>query len=444
MDRKIEADQVPRPVLSALRYAMLTALLVGSLASGFYFANRSGSDPLTYGNDFNVYYFASGEVIEGRDPYARRLGVWVPYLYPPLLAEAMIPLAMLPLPIAAYVWFLISVASLLVAGSMSAHLCRRAEDFKINSVGKFESHGGDAAAELPPLMLGAGAVMVVLRFALSNFELGQVNNIVVAFGIAHVYLCWRRKAFWSALALAVATSIKLTPALLIIYHLSRGRVRFALGCASLTAILIAASFLPFGSRAPGAFVEFVNRTVRNGQGFDLSDLGNQSLRGALARLDGRPVDSDPDAQGRIARQPVELLTTIISVLLLGLAIVAARWAGSDIAAAALFFCCMVMLSPLSWKTHFVALILPAAYLIQVARREVRSPLHRVVLAALLAVFVLFNLTSARVVGRVWSEWSDAQSLPFVGALIVYIMVAVSALAWRNTRISPAFKHAGKV
>src|SRR4030095_12947082 len=112
---------------TSVRHSPLTmlsafALLFLFIAGGFYFARRSGADPHHYENDFNVYYFASHEVIEGRDPYQNSLGEWTPYLYLPLLAELIIPLALMPLPAAAYFWFLVSASSLIVAAWMSATL----------------------------------------------------------------------------------------------------------------------------------------------------------------------------------------------------------------------------------------------------------------------------------------------------------------------------------
>ena len=104
------------------RSIALILLAVVILVSGIYFARRSGTDPLTYSNDFNVYYYAAREMTAGRDPYQNSLGDWIAYLYPPLLAEFLIPLAMLPVPVAAYLWFLISAAATLSAAWMSASL----------------------------------------------------------------------------------------------------------------------------------------------------------------------------------------------------------------------------------------------------------------------------------------------------------------------------------
>src|SRR4029077_16583485 len=97
-------------------------LALAVLSSGFYFARKSGTNPQVYSNDFNVYYHAARQILEGGSPYRDSLGEWTPYLYPPLTAEALISLALVPLPVAAYVWFVISAAAVIASIWMLAAL----------------------------------------------------------------------------------------------------------------------------------------------------------------------------------------------------------------------------------------------------------------------------------------------------------------------------------
>ena len=384
-------------------YLPLALLIVAVLFGGIYFASRSGSDARVYTNDFNVYYHAAREVLAGRDPYQDSLRPSTPYLYPPLLSELIVPLALLPLPVAAYVWYLMSVFSILSAAWMAAQT--------------YDGHG-------LRIMIAAGALLMLIRFVLDNFDFGQVNTIVAALSVAHVYFYVKEKKTASALALVIAISIKLTPAILILYHLAKLRLKFVAACLGLLVAISALSFLPFGSRAPAAFTTFVDRTIKNGQGFDLAFSGNQSLRGAVARL-AENSDQKPDMYGgESTRKPVSGTTLAISAALVGLAMIAAAFARTETAAAAPFFCCLVLLSPLSWKAHFVILIFPLAYLI--ARMLEASGKERAYLTGvLIAVFALFNITSPKVFGPEWGEWTDAHSLVCLGALVTY-----SAALWQ--------------
>lgn len=389
-------------------------LLVGCvLASGVYFARRSGTDPQVYSNDFNVYYCAAREVVAGRDPYQRSLGEWTPYIYPPLLAELLVPLAVLPLPLAAYIWFLINAVSIVAAAWMSAMLATERVP----------------ASKAWRAMLAGCALLIVVRFVLDNFNLGQVNPAVAGLAAAHFYLYARDRRKLSAIALVLAASIKLTPALLLVYHVAKLRLKFAAACAALFVAITVISFLPFGASGVNAFRAFANRTVKNEQGYDFAYSGNQSLRGAVARLTNAAVGDEQ------RRSPVNEVTLAISLVMLLLAVFGGAIAKSELGAAAPLSCCLVLVSPLSWKAHFVVLILPAAYLISQARAS--TVVQRFLTGSVLLItFGIFNLTSPRIVGLSAAEWSDAHSLVFAGALLVFVASLVSPLARKFGKAPP--------
>ena len=118
---------------------------------------------------------------------------------------------------------------------------------------------------------------------------------------------------------------------------------------------------------------------------------------------------------------------LISIGFLAAAVFAAVRARRDLAAAAPFFCGMVLLSPLSWKAHYVILILPAAYLLSLASSW--GAARPMVVSVLAVAFVLFNLTSPRVIGLEAAEWADFHSLVVGGALLMFVgCVAWSRLA----------------
>jgi alpha-1,2-mannosyltransferase len=379
-------------------------LVLVVLVAGLYFASRSGADPAHYSNDFNVYYYASHEVIQGRDPYERSLGESTRYLYLPLLSELMIPLALLPLPAAAYIWFLINAASLIAAAWMSASLVDRTADRGVSS---------------PRVITVVLGLIVVVRFALDNFDYGQVNPMVAALAVAHIFLYERKRKLWSAAAFVLAVSIKLTPAILIVYHLARRRFKYAASCFALFGALTALSFAPFGSDSPSAVKTFVSRTIRNEQGFDLSYSGNQSLRGALARL---RADAD-----EAARLPSDALTIAVSLAMLALPVLATILTRNNMAVFASLFCCIALLSPLAWKAHFILFIFPAVFLVSEISSKWGRRRSYAATALLIAAFSLFNLTSPTVMGLSASEWVDSHSLVFAGGILVYAAALLYSL-----------------
>ena len=388
---------------------VLAAVVV--LAAGLYFGQHSGSDFRIYSNDFNVYYFAAREILSGRDPYQYRLGLWTPYLYPPVLAELITPLALLPLPVAAFIWFVISAISIALAAHLASILSREvlAEHGQVRTEPVSTTPGRET-------VVGLVALIVVGRFVLDCFAMGQVNTIVTCLAVAHVYLYWKGRPRLSALALALAAGIKLTPAILIIYHLAKGRIRFAIASSLMLACVLGASFLVFGRGAISAVAAFRRQTIANGQGFDLGYSGNQSIRTAESRALSQPDEA--------RTKPFDSASLAVSCILLLGGIVAARRRTVEVAAAAPIFCCMIMLSPLAWKAHFIALLLPAAFLAARALTPARGLSCRVATLALPATLGLFTLTSRFLIGLPAAEWADRHSLILLGALITYLAVLV--------------------
>lgn len=376
---------------------LILLFLIAVLLSGIYFAGRSGADPNSYSNDFNVYYFAAREILAGYTPYDHSLSAWTPYLYLPLLAELLVPFAGLPLSVAAYLWFLMSAFSIYLAAWMSASLADSKRAIQAGTI--------------------IGALAMLLRFVLDNFDYGQVNTVVAMLAIAHIYFYAKDNKTASMIALALAAAIKLTPLVFIIYHLARRRVKFAAACALLFVAVSALSFAPFGARAGEAFTTFFKRTMQNQQEFNFAYHGNQSLRAAIERWSGNAEVTSPSS----------LMTTVSGIILLILAVVIAVRGRCEIVASAPFFCLAVLLSPLAWKQHFVMLILPITSLLRESLNEKEKPKRYVLLGLLALIFGLFNLTSPKLIGLVAAEWCDAHSLIFMGAMLLYAWSTIHAL-----------------
>jgi hypothetical protein len=419
-----ESIKPPTFKFSPLKLLLLLAVLV----SGIYFAQRSGTNPAEYKNDFNVYYFASQEVLAGRTPYEKSLGEWTPYLYPPLLAELLSPFAFLPLPVAAYLWFLFNVIALVAALRMAMRLVfPDAQEANEPNAGRKLFSGKFALKGRPQTLVAVITLLILMRFVLDNFDYGQVNLIVTALAVAHIYFWVEGKKSLSALMLALAVAIKITPILLLAFHLAKLRLKFALACLALTAALFACGFLPFGAQAGKAFDDFFFRTVNNGQGFNLAYHGNQSMQGAIHRLKGEIQVENPSLPYMKA----------IAIGFLLLAFVAAFVKQNEWAASLPFFCLSVLISPLSWKQHFVILLLPISFLAGRALQETALPAKSLCLTTLGLLFALFNLTSPKVIGVAAAEWCEAQSLIFAGAFTLYLVLIFTPFKARETGMEPA-------
>jgi hypothetical protein len=402
------------PKIFDLKFSpLIFTLLFAVLCGGIYFAKRSGANPQEYKNDFNVYYFAAQEIAAGRTPYENSLGEWTPYLYPPLLAELLVPLAFLPLPMAAYLWFLINATALIAALRMSVKLALGNEP-KTAGASQDEKSGKNPLAPRRSQQIFACSMslLILLRFVLDNFDYGQVNLLVTALAVAHLYFWRQDKKVLAAVALAFAVGLKITPVLLVIFHIAKLRLKYAIACLGLIAALIMLSFLPFGSRAGQAFDQFFNRTVNNGQGFNLAYSGNQSLQGAVHRMLGRSEVENPSLPESRA----------IAIGFLALAFIAAVVRKNELTASLPFYCLIVLLSPLSWKQHFVILLLPITFLVSQSMRKAAELIRNLSPATLCLIFAVFNLTSPKIIGTAAAEWSDEHSLVFAGALTLFIVL----------------------
>lgn len=396
--------------------AVIGVIAAGVLLCGVYSARRAGTDHLTYSNDFNVYYYASREVISGADPYKHSLIPSAPYIYPPLLSELLVPLALLPLPIAAYVWFILNAASMVLA---------------LLAATRVSVESGSRWMRWITAILG---VLLVARFILDNFEWGQVNPLVVMLATCHIFLFDRRKKLAAALVLALAVSLKMTPAILLLYHLARKRVRFTLHCSVLIIGITALSFALFGNRAAESFQRFVERTVQNQHGFDLSYSGNQSLRGFLSRLSSEPLDA--------AREPWTPTSLLGSAFLVLICVVAARKTTDETGAAALFFCLWLIVSPLTWKAHYVGLLLPAVYLVRCGLAFDTGLKRAAFWTVIGLVFVTFNLTSSRIIGQDGAYWVEQRSLILAACIMVLVCILIFSGRLSGSRADNQMEPAG--
>jgi alpha-1,2-mannosyltransferase len=135
------------------------------------------------------------------------------------------------------------------------------------------------------------ALAVASAFALcfepvrETFAFGQVNMVLLALVAGDVLFGLARGKWWGGVGIGLATAIKLTPGVFILYLLVTGRWRAAatsIGAAG-AATLVAAAFFPDQSREFWTSALWDTNRVGN-----LEYVSNQSLRGLAARL---PIDA---------------------------------------------------------------------------------------------------------------------------------------------------------
>jgi len=191
--------------------AIVAAAIVGVLLGIYHTAVHLQQDPLA---DVPGYYAAAQRLNAGQPLYASGVDADDPafYRYPPLLAVALRPFALLPFPVFAGLWEVGTIVALFL-------LVRR---------------------------LG-----VSRRTGLGLAILGNQIGDVVPIGQAHMHITWLM-ALGTPLSVALAGQIKLFPALLALYWVGRGEIRKVAQFLGWTALLLAIQFV----LAPDALIDF--------------------------------------------------------------------------------------------------------------------------------------------------------------------------------------------
>jgi alpha-1,2-mannosyltransferase len=361
------------PALPSRRRVLLRVVArlgaVGAVAAAAYWLvfDVVAKPPLHGFFDLRVYRGAVLWWLQGEPLYSFALEPGLKgFTYPPFAAVTLVPLTWLPAGPAAMLVLLASVAVVvLVTWWLVAPVARR-----------HATSPWFAVALAVPVVLA----MEPIRLTLGE---GQLNMLILALVLADV-LALRRGSAWCGVGIGVATALKLTPGLFVVFLLVIGRRRAA---AVAAATSLGATLLGYVVD-PGTSWEYWTSTL-----WDTSRVGrlvnpwNQSILGLLAHV------SDP-------HQPDRLLWVLLAagVAVLGLVrAVRVYRRGDDLAAVTLAGLTACLVSPISW-VHHLYWVVPAVVLLAdvaagtpalgtVARWSRNRPRALAVGAGLLAVAV---------------------------------------------------------
>src|SRR5438093_11500283 len=118
--------QRPSTMQITWRAARLPLLLLMAIALWGIFVFRTLPDPAPGLLDFTQYWDAGTAISHHDSPYpaSARRNSSAPYIMPPFFALMMVPLAMLPLPLANLAWYVLTLALLFASCAMTALLVR--------------------------------------------------------------------------------------------------------------------------------------------------------------------------------------------------------------------------------------------------------------------------------------------------------------------------------
>jgi len=345
--------------------------------------------------------------------------------YPPLFALLMVPLTYLPMWARNVMWYGVLVSA--------TYGCFRICEFL--AVKAFQM----AREEL--FWLRLFSVLLSLKFVLSVFENQAYDSLVFFFMLVGLLGLSQNRNFAAATGLAAATALKPTPVLMLLYALFLRKWKvFALG----VGVWLALSLLPdvfFTPQRPGpGYLQTWVIEVAIGGLLGTSPdayypllehvgLLNQSLKGLVFNIMHGQSDADIAVHARMVLYGVYLVYGLVALAVL---LLAARLQDALLWGASVILISMLLLSPVSSKSHFVVLLLPhmaiVAHLIR--HREAWGA----VVPILGASFALNTLTSKLFVGRELSNEMLSRGCITLGTLLLLAAVAVIVLQSRKAEI----------
>jgi hypothetical protein len=338
--------------------------------------------------DFTVYRDAAAAVLHGQNPYAiRSVRGWA-YVYPPPFSIAMVPFALLPLPISVLAWYFVCAALTVSAVSMTGQLATN-----------------EIAGERKRLAVTFLAALIVAVWFGVGLTRGQASVLMSWLVIAAIF--WERKGKTApgAACLAGAVLLKAFALTLLCYYVWRGRWKMV--AASVAAIIFGGLLLPSAVFGWHGNLHYIGEWTRE---VAAPALGSESTRTHSELYDQllsmeRPRNQD---LGSVMQRLAEGNQTRLMVMALAGALALPIWLigrkanarseplGENLILGAVVVW-MLLVSPVAEDHYFSLYVLPAAYALA-ASMGARRPMRRWGYAVLTVVGLL-NLGAVLDLGR---------------------------------------------
>ncbi len=354
------------------------------------------------GNDFYVYYDAGKKFMVLEDNLYRpgQISGMINH-YPPVFSMLMVPLALLPPVVAAYIFFVIKVLFTVWAFKVMPKLFP----------------GG----KVKPIVYALG-FLTALRFFNDDFKLGQVNVLIFDFIIIGLAMFKDKKLFTAALFMVLATTIKIYPGIFLFYFLFRKEYKFVLISSVMLLVLNALPAVFYLDRFPPLFGYFLQDSIFNAASDPNSGIANQSIFALIMRFFGHnPTDTAYPAYVNFMNLGFGTLKMVFYAIgAISIAIVAIMaWKGNEktrIFEIGVVMVIAVAFPMVSRKANFVFLMFPAMVVFW-HMFEGKNPGQVFKILAWLA-FGMLLLTSDGVAGRKLSNIFEALSFITIGAVLL--------------------------
>ena len=299
------------------------------------------------GSDFHARWLAGRWFWEGQPLYTYLPGVREP-TYPPFAAMVFQVFALFPLKVAAGLFYFCNLVLIPVAVWLT--------------LGVFDALWPDRPREWWRLGL---AIILSAQFFLNNLNLVQVNLALFVLCLLGIRWYLAGRDVQGAVALVVATAIKLVPVFLVMWLVLRGRRRAALAVVPLGLACIA---LPMVQRGPATGVQdladYYHTLLEGfGKGRVEQRYTNQNLAASVYRFTREPTEpTERDyrvlATSESTARVVYRVAAILVVIAFTATLIWLRARGAPLTVLELSAAFLVghLLSAMTWKAHLVTLL----------------------------------------------------------------------------------------
>jgi hypothetical protein len=343
----------------------------------------------TGGYDFTSYLLSSNALRHNQNPYLTDSPF--PYIYPLFLAAILIPLTFLPYLVNNIIWFIVSIGSF----CLTVYYLNLLFDINIKTKNNY-------------LFIFFSIVIVLFNPIQNNLLNGQVNFLVILFSVLYFFF-EKKNSFLASFFLAGAISIKIVPAIILIYTLTEKKYKDLIWIALFSCLFI--FILPYiftGNNLPEYYRYYLQK-------FILSSFivgGNASYTFTLYG-NIKNILFVPDEYA-FYLQIFSVLIILLPVVLLYIKINKEKLLRKNLIMIALLSASILLISPSS-ETHHQIFLIPAVYLIIKTISEKRDK-DRILF---LIYFILFFL----------SFWMGSilksSLLIFLSIIILYITIFFS-------------------
>ena len=353
--------------------------------------------------DLEVYREAGRYALHHRDPYSPGFGdglrVKLPFTYPPFAALVLIPLALVPKTLLLLGWTALSVGLLIALAILAVRPALLARGWS-----------------QPAVLAAAAGVLVWAVPVTQTISFGQINLILVAACLLDCGVTPMVPAKRRGVLVGIATAIKLTPGIFIVYFAVTRQWAAAARAAATAAVCAALAFVVYPGPSREYWLHLVFDAKRPGSP---AYYGNQSLLSALERL-------------HVGWLWIPLGLALGCVGLWRAA--RAHRAGAEVTAVALVGLTALVVSPISWQHHGVWIVLAAGALITWAT----TPKRAAVAALGFGVFLFpLDFWGQRLYSMGWSPWitlplRNAYAFAFIGMMLLLPIAPrrIRSIAWR--------------